>query len=179
MKQSIPEEKAEEKVTEEPKIEAAPTPAAPAPAPAPVAPVATGSLNGPMPAELNHWSWSAFLLNWIWGIAHNVWIALLMFVPFVNFFVSIYLGIKGNELAWENRKFESVDQFKAVQRIWTNWGIGIWVVSFIITIFTFSMMIALISGALFSGGSKDTGSSKLQDCGTYSSFDCSTPGGFE
>lgn len=75
-------------------------------------------MNGPMPDELKRWSWAAFLMNWLWGISHNVWIALLCFVPFLNIVMPFYLGVKGNELAWEHRKFESVEQFKEVQRKW-------------------------------------------------------------
>src|ERR1019366_10250458 len=37
-----------------------------------------------VPPELDRWNWGAFLLNWIWGIGNNTFIALLMFVPVVN-----------------------------------------------------------------------------------------------
>lgn len=125
----------------------------PSPEPAPTPPTqATQSvstahgINGPMPDELRRWSWAAFLMTWLWGISHNVWISLLSFVPFVNLFIWIYLGIKGNELAWQNRKFESVQQFHEVQKKWTQWGVGLLIVSAFIFIAMFSFIIAAFSG---------------------------------
>ena len=38
-----------------------------------------------IPAEIDRWNWGAFLLNWIWGIGNNTYIALLTFVPFFGF----------------------------------------------------------------------------------------------
>ena len=109
------------------------------------------SLNGPMPDELRHWSWAAFLMNWIWGIGHNVWIALLMFLPLVNLFFWFYLGAKGNELAWQHRKFQSVEQFKQIQRVWMWWGIGLTAASLILTVISWSLMTAAILGGLEGG----------------------------
>ena len=34
-------------------------------------------------------------------------------------------GFKGNEWAWQNRRWDNVQQFKDVQRIWTYWGVGL------------------------------------------------------
>ena len=60
-----------------------------------------------VPAEIRGWNWGAFFLNLFWGLGHRVWIALLMFVPFVN----------------------SVDQFKRVQRRWATAGVAVFVAS--------------------------------------------------
>ncbi len=145
---------AETKPTVAPTSAPAPQPApAPTPAAAPLA--GADGLNGPLPAELHRWSWAAFLMNWVWGIAHNVWIALLMFIPFVNFFMVIYLGIKGNELAWKNRKFESVEQFKQVQKMWTYWGIGITGIGLLFTFLMWSFIIGAMLGGLSSGSDYD------------------------
>lgn len=46
--------------------------------------------------------------------------------------LAITLGFFGNELAWKNRKWESIEQFKAVQRAWAGWGLGLLVVFFVI-----------------------------------------------
>jgi hypothetical protein len=137
----------------------------PGPDPIPVSPPAptssahaTGSsdsVNGPMPAELKTWNWGAFLLNWIWGIGHNVWISLLMFVPFINIFVWFYLGAKGNELAWQHRHFQNVEQFKAVQKAWMYWGIGVFVAQVILMAFFWTM----IMGAFFATYVSSPGSS--------------------
>jgi hypothetical protein len=75
-----------------------------------------------VPAEIDGWNWGAFLLNWIWGIGNNTFVALLMFVPFVNIIMPFVLGAKGSAWAWRNRHWESTEAFKAVQRKWALWG---------------------------------------------------------
>lgn len=39
--------------------------------------------------------------------------------------VSVVLGLKGNEWAWKNRRFDSVEHFKRVQRVWAIVGISL------------------------------------------------------
>ena len=78
-----------------------------------------------VPPEVDRWNWGAFLLNWIWGIAHNTWIALLMFVPGVNFVMPFVLGARGSLWAWRNRSWESVGHFRRAQRAWALWGVGL------------------------------------------------------
>lgn len=81
----------------------------------------------PVPPEIQGWNWGAFLLSWIWGIGNSVMIALLALIPFVNLVMIFYLGAKGNELAWQNKTWDSVEHFKATQRKWALWGVGIFV----------------------------------------------------
>lgn len=95
-----------------------------------------------IPSEIRGWNWGAFLSNWIWGLAHNVWIALLCFVPFVNIPMVFVLGAKGNEWAWRNKKWDSIDHFKATQRTWAWCGLGMFVVS--VTLF---VVLVLVSAA--------------------------------
>lgn len=79
----------------------------------------------PLPPELEGWNWGAFLLNWIWGLGNNVMIALLsLIVPFFP----IYLGLKGNELAWQNKHWDSIEHFRETQAKWSKWGIIIAIV---------------------------------------------------
>ena len=90
--------------------------------------VSTGNGSGTgatavVPDEVKGFSWGAFLLGWIWAIAHNTWIGLLCLVPYVGFIMFIILGVKGNEWAWQNRRWESVEHFKQVEAIWTRSGI--------------------------------------------------------
>lgn len=80
--------------------------------------------NSTVPEEIRSWNWGAAGLNWIWGISHSVWIALLALIPFVNIAMFIVLGIKGNEWAWRKQKWESVDEFIAYQKKWKPWGIA-------------------------------------------------------
>lgn len=81
-----------------------------------------------IPAEIDRWNWGAFLLNWIWGIGNNTFIALLMFAPLANMVMPFVLGAKGSAWAWQNKKWESVEQFRAVQRQWAKWGVIVWLV---------------------------------------------------
>ena len=107
------------------------TPAAPA---ATLSPWPSGNDPTLLP-QVQGWSWGAFFLNWIWAFAHrlNAWGAGLLIVGFLSglfpplgllvFAGNIYLGIKGNELAWQQRPFRSVEQFKATERVWMIWGL--------------------------------------------------------
>lgn len=79
-----------------------------------------------VPPEATRWNWGAFLLNWIWGIGNNTFVALLMFVPFLNLVMPFVLGAKGGEWAWRNKRWESLEQFQRVQRRWAVWGLVAW-----------------------------------------------------
>lgn len=76
-----------------------------------------------VPAEIQGLNWGGFFWNWIWAIFNNagvVWIIVgLLFSPVA----SIYLLIKGNELAWQNKQWDSVEAFKATQRKWAIAGL--------------------------------------------------------
>jgi hypothetical protein len=75
------------------------------------------------PDGVKGWSWGAFLWNWIWAIGNKTWIGLLALVPYIGFIMAIYLGIKGRELAWRNKRWDSLDHFNRVQRAWTKWAL--------------------------------------------------------
>ena len=105
-----------------------------------------GSVNGPLPPELKHWNWAAFLMNWLWSIFHDSWLGLLVPVLFLTALllhgsgslgrslepfalaailpILLTLGLKGSGMAWRNRSFASIEQFLTIERIWTRWGIG-------------------------------------------------------
>lgn len=69
-----------------------------------------------VPPEIDRWNWGAFLLNWIWGIGNNTFIALLMFVPFVNVVMAFILGVKGSTWRWALVRM-AVDDEASGQRI--------------------------------------------------------------
>jgi len=79
-----------------------------------------------IPAEIDRWNWGAFLLNWIWGVGNNTFIALLTLIPFVGLVMPFVLGAKGSRWAWRNGRWDSVAHFKRVQRSWAIWGVVIW-----------------------------------------------------
>jgi len=84
------------------------------------------------PEELKGFNTGAFLMNWIWGIGNKVWISLLALIPYVNIVIAIILGVKGNEWAWRNKQWESIERFKKVQRTWMWVGIAILIVSLVV-----------------------------------------------
>lgn len=81
----------------------------------------------PIPPEIDRWNWGAFLLNWIWGVGNNTFIALLTLVPIVGLVMLFVLGAKGSRWAWRNGRWDSVEHFKRVQRLWAMWGAIIWI----------------------------------------------------
>ncbi len=98
--------------------------------------------------------WGAFLLTWIWGIGNSVWLALLVFpigllsfIPGLGLIAGlgfqIYLGMKGHELAWRNRRFESIEQFRDVQKAWTKWG-----VIFLVALFVLGILAGILAATL-------------------------------
>lgn len=108
------------------------SPAPPRAVPPP--PVYNQSYDPPIPSEVflmsrpmappSGLNWGGFLLPFWWGIAHSawLWVVVSLFVPLIS---SIVLLIKGNDIAFENRQFESMEEFESVQKAWTRWGIGV------------------------------------------------------
>lgn len=90
-----------------------------------------------LPEELKGFSWAACLMTWIWAIGHQFWLGLVSIpigfvigaIPVINLFgwiaINIVFGIKGNEWAWQHRRWDSIEQFKATQRVWTIWGVAL------------------------------------------------------
>jgi DNA-directed RNA polymerase subunit RPC12/RpoP len=94
-----------------------------------------------LPDELKGWNWGAFFLTWIWGIGNGVWIAFVSFV--LGFIWAIVLGIKGNEWAWQHKKWGSIEHFKKTQRTWKKWGIGLFIAGVVIGII-YAIIVAVI-----------------------------------
>jgi hypothetical protein len=80
-----------------------------------------------IPPEIDRWNWGAFLLNWIWGVGNNTFIALLTLIPLFGIIMAFVLGAKGSRWAWRNGRWDSVEHFKRVQRLWAIWGVIIWI----------------------------------------------------
>jgi hypothetical protein len=87
-----------------------------------------------IPEEIKGWSWGACLLNLIWGIYHGVYKSLLFFIPGVNIFMFFWFGLNGNKLAWQNHRWESIEQFRRTQRKWSQWGVVLWLTMAFITL---------------------------------------------
>ncbi len=94
-----------------------------------------------LPPELAGWNWGAFLLNWIWGIGNNSFLTFLMFVPCVNIVVPFICGAKGNEWAWKNKRWESIEEFRRIQKKWAMAGLIIIAAAIVlICVFIVAMM---------------------------------------
>ncbi len=96
--------------------------------------------------ELKRFNWGAFFLNWIWGIGNKSYLPFLVFIPFgiipilgpiINICLVIWFGMKGNEWAWQNKNWDSLEHFRRVQRSWAKWALivqGIFMVLGIISV---------------------------------------------
>jgi hypothetical protein len=76
-----------------------------------------------IPREIIRWNWGACIFCWIWGIRNRTYIAFLSLIPVFGFLIMLILGLKGNEWAWQNRQWESIEQFQREQNNWSKWGL--------------------------------------------------------
>ena len=92
----------------------------------------SGRAKGKIPSSIKRWNWAAFLYPQVWGLFSGVPFATLLFaVAFLpstaKFLIllgaSLFLGFKGNELAWRGKKWRSVEHFNSFQQQWTSWSI--------------------------------------------------------
>lgn len=85
-----------------------------------------------VPDGIKGWSWGAFCLSFVWALGNRTWIGLLALVPYVGFLMAFVLGFKGREWAWQNKQWESVEQFNEVQKKWSFWGVIVFAVVFVL-----------------------------------------------
>ncbi len=104
-----------------------------------------GGVSATIPPEIRGWNWGAFFLNAAWGVFNGTYVALLAIVPVLNVIMPFVLGAKGNRWAWQNKRWESVEQFKRVQRKWAIAGL----VLFIVPLGIFGYFLYIISRPLF------------------------------
>lgn len=112
-----------------------------------------------------HFNFAAFIFNWIWGVANNTYIplliipaALLYFIPIIGpllvIGIQIWFGIKGNEWAWQNKQWDSVEDFLRVQKRWNIAGYIFFFVPAVIGSIIVSLSFLLILGAPLSNSSE-------------------------
>ena len=78
-----------------------------------------------VPREIIWWNWGACILNLVWGIRNKTYIVFLCVIPIVGFVMMIVLGMKGNEWAWQHKRWESIEKFQHEQKAWSRWGLRI------------------------------------------------------
>ncbi len=96
-----------------------------------------------------YWDWGAFLLNCFWlpffrmdATSIVLFVFNILFCGIPSLFACFYLGKNGAEIAWRYRRFDNVEQYKAVLAAWKKWGI-------IIHTLVILMLIGLLVGFYF------------------------------
>ena len=106
------------------------------------------------PKSINCYNWGACILTPIWGLFNNTPVAclafILPFIPYIGWLLaivfSIYCGIKGNEWAWQNKQWQSMEHFHTVQKNWAIAGIVFEIVLMFIVVHTARTIINQIAG---------------------------------
>jgi hypothetical protein len=83
----------------------------------------------PVPPQASGWTFAGFLP---WGLfsffnGDTTWgvIGLVgSFIGILGIVYAIMVGINGKESAWRNRRFNSIYEYEATMRSWSNWGMG-------------------------------------------------------
>ncbi|NRB11400.1 MAG: hypothetical protein HRU35_07335 [Rickettsiaceae bacterium] len=89
-----------------------------------------------------------FFFNWIWGVAHGVWISFLVFIPLFGMLIMpVILGFKGNEWAWRKNKYVSTAEFLKTQRRWTIAAVALFGVFFSILLMAMVFAIYLLNSS--------------------------------
>jgi hypothetical protein len=116
-----------------------------------------------LPAELRGFNWGATGVTFWWSIFNKSYIGLLILIPSIaskivtgntalaiifpvlSLAFSIYMGFAGNQLAWQNRRWLDVDDFKRCQGIWGVWGVCLFIFYLVIVAVAFWAAFALKS----------------------------------
>ncbi|MCC7479290.1 zinc ribbon domain-containing protein [bacterium] len=107
------------------------------------------------PPQATGWTFAGFVP---WGLfsffnGNNTWGAIGLGLSLFGFYIvySIYIGIKGREMAWQERRFESVEQYEAVMKAWNSAGLAVLLIGAgliaLYMVFVFVVMFAGMSGA--------------------------------
>ena len=88
--------------------------------------------------ELSKWNWGAFYFGWLWGVFNKVYVALVQLVVsilsyaltimglgiiaplfgLINIGISIWLGVKGSQMAWDNGAYRNLEHFRSSRHNW-------------------------------------------------------------
>ncbi|MBQ6516905.1 superinfection immunity protein [bacterium] len=80
------------------------------------------SMNNDIPDNIKQWNWGAFWLSWIWGIGNKSFKTLWALIPYFGFIWMFVCGAKGNEWAWKNKEWATVEEFNKTQKKWAIVG---------------------------------------------------------
>ena len=93
----------------------------------------------------------SLFLTWIWGIFNNSFIAFLVLVPFLSIVWCFVCGYKGNEWAWNNKEWKSVEHFHKAQKKWARAGIIVFIITLVLPILLPVLIILAASPAALPG----------------------------
>lgn len=93
--------------------------------------------NDETPQNIKQWNWGAFWLSWIWGIGNKSFKTFFALIPYFGFIWMFVCGAKGNEWAWENKKWASVEDYNNTQRKWAIIGNSLAILSLILALTLF------------------------------------------
>ena len=93
-----------------------------------------------MPDELRGFNWGGLTLNFVWGLFMHIPWTWLHLIPIVGMVMPLVFWVRGNELAWRYRKWESVEHFKAVQKNWAYAGFLFFVLTVLVNIWLINWM---------------------------------------
>lgn len=112
-----------------------------------------GKITSQLPYDYTkEFNWGAFFGTWIWGLFNKSYIPLfhllLFFTPW-NIYFQLYCGLKGNEWAYKNKKWEDVSKFNKSQEkqtiFWSIYTCVIVPILYFVLIFAIAfLMIAFI-----------------------------------
>jgi hypothetical protein len=104
---------------------------------------------------LAKWTWGPFWLAPLWSFwqadtLHKVLGVVLVLLSFTTGVFAIvllgygvFMGFRGNRIAAANRRFASVEEFLAVQRAWSQWGLIGFLVQIVLIAGLFFVLLAL------------------------------------
>lgn len=98
---------------------------------------------------LDKWNWGAFFCTWLWGVFNRIYWPLITilcaFIPYIgqiaNIVIMVYLGMKGNRLAWNKGNYRDFADFKRSQHTWAIIGIVVFVVNVVLVGFGTAYML--------------------------------------
>lgn len=106
-------------------------------------------------------NWGAGLWSWVWAIFNGQakvglaflgfsivtsWLGIGLLIPL---FALYYFGAYAGELAWAANPNLTKEQYDASSKKWLIWGVVLWILMPIVTVFLFFGLGALFLGGLF------------------------------
>ncbi len=104
-----------------------------------------------VPPQIQGWNWGAFLLNWVWALFNlsggkaALSILIMFFVPLGNIVWAIMLGVKGNEWAWREKRWQNLEHFRTVQRKWTVAGVIVLAASIVLGVLSAIFVLVIVA----------------------------------